>query len=422
MERLDRRTLLRRGAQWSLAAGAVGLVGCGAPERWTWRPQAAPLDLGVTHTQDSLDGDRAAVARAEDVLRGLGDAWQVHHLMGFGTLSPEPSPGVYRWETLDARMALTRRTGGRTVLTAAVAPDWMKGGLAGTTDWSTVEVAPLPQHVGDFADLVGRAVARYPQIEVVQVWNELKGFFDAASNTWDVAGYLRLYDAVAAAVRRTRPGVRIGGPYISMNLWDDADAGGFPSEVSGPWGVVDRRSLDVVDAWLAARPDADLLVVDGGTLTRDAGLATDPATAAEYFATVTSWLRARTALPVWWAEVYPSSPPAATAVATLEAVAALAEAGASAAMLWQPEAGDGFPFAALWTDTALGDGGRPTDLTATWRWLVPRLRAGGVSIGRTDDGALLGFRAADGTVLVNTTDEAQGSLPAFGTSLAAAGG
>ena len=54
-----------------------------------------------------------------------------------------------------------------------------------------------------------------------------------------------------------------------------------------------------------------------------------------------------------------------------EAVAAFAETGAQAALLWGPQ-GDELRYATLWTDSTTPDGGRPTPLTAAWRWLVPR--------------------------------------------------
>ena len=64
-----------------------------ATGRWTWTPQPGPLDLGVTHTRHSLDahGPDDARARGTAILDG-GAVWQNHHLMGFGTLNPQPSP------------------------------------------------------------------------------------------------------------------------------------------------------------------------------------------------------------------------------------------------------------------------------------------------------------------------------------------
>lgn len=412
------RTLLAAAVAVLLALGAGA---CAAPlvvtvaegPEWGWTRQPAPLSLGVTHTRYSLARSDPAEARARGtaVLRGAG-VWQAQHLMGFGALNPEPAPGVYDWSSLDDRMALIRETGGTTVFTAAGAPDWMKGGAPGESDYSTIEVAPRPEHYDDFARLTATAVARYPQIRAVQVWNELKGFYDPATNNWDAAGYTDLYNRVYRAVKRVRPDVEVGGPYIPLDAWSVSSVGGPTSTVSGTWGYADQRSLDVVSYWLARNVGADFVVVDGGTSTKDAGLLTSPAQANERFAALSTWVRERTTLPLWWAEFYPE--PAATdsadgasspvrAALTLQAVAAMARAGVATALLWQPQESATFPYAALWTDTASPDGGRPTALTAPWTWLAPRLERGEVDLGRSPDGRLLLFRAPDGMLAVNTS-------------------
>ncbi|MFC5066332.1 hypothetical protein ACFPBZ_29295, partial [Actinomycetospora atypica] len=94
---------------------------------------------------------------------------------------------------------------------------------------------------------------------------------------------------------------------------------------------------------------------------------------------------------------------------------ALARAGASAALLWGPQSAASFPYAALWTDTAAADGGRATALAPAWSWLVPRLAAGGVDVGRSPDGRVLGLRADDGVLLVNTGST---TVEVAGTTLA----
>ena len=399
---------------------------CGGPVQESgtaiaWGRQAAPLRLGVTHGETSLapSDPAGALARGRAVLAAAGP-WQNQHLMGFGVLNPEPSPGVYDWSSLDTRMALIRATGGDTVLTLAGAPDWMKGGEPGASDFSRIEVAPLPAHLDDFAALCAAAVARYPQVRAVQVWNELKGFYDTAANRWDAPGYAALYDRVYRAVKAVRPDVAVGGPYVPLDSWSDMTVA--PSAVVGPWGVADGRALDVVTYWLAHNPGADFLTVDGGTGTKDDGLTTDPPAAAEKFAALTAWLRARSPLPVWWAEFYPEAPddpgPAtpARAAATLEVVAALARAGAATALLWQPQESADLRYAALWTDTADADGGRPTALTPSWTWLAPRLAAGSVDVGSSPDGRLLAFRGGTSTLLVNTSED---DLVVDGTALGA---
>ncbi len=430
-----------------LAALAVALVACsgtGTPTEappvsqetldaiqrdggWTWQEQANRLELGVTHTQDSLDSEEPAEARQRgmDILDDSA-IWQNHHLMGFGTLNPEPSPDEYNWESLDKRMQLTEETGGRTVLTLCCAPDWMKGGVAGETNWKELETAPEPEFFDEFAELSALAVARYPQIERVLVWNELKGFYHADENRWDYEGYTELYNKVYTAVKEVRPDVQIGGPYVVLTSLDPGSPDS--SDVRGPWGVADQRALDVIEYWLANKVDADFIAVDGSTQTRQETVP-DLAAGAQKWADLTRWIRERTPLAIWWAEFYPDVPEGAgagpdstaSAAATLAAVGAYAESGVSVALLWGPQ-GHGLGYAALWTDSTLPDGGRPTPLTEPWQWLMPRLASGDVEIGHSSTLPLLAFRAPDGMLVVNLTGEdvevAPGTEPLPGWAIA----
>jgi hypothetical protein len=379
---------------------------------FTWERQSVPLELGVTHTQDSLDSHHAdeATERGMEILRDDGAIWQNHHLMGFGTTNPEPSPGDYDWDTLDKRMELTEETGGRTMLTLCCAPDWMKGGEEGDTDWSLLEDNPLPEHYGDFAALAAEAVRRYPQVERVLVWNELKGFYNREANRWDYEGYTEFYNQVYRAVKDVRPDVQVGGPYVVLTSLDQGVTDASDT-VTGPWGAADQRALDVVDHWLQNNVGADFVVVDGSTKTRQD---TVPSVldGTRKYADLDRWLRERTDLPIWWAEFYPDVPDGvaagpdspASATATLASVAAYAQSGASGALLWGPQGHD-LHYAALWTDSTQEGGGRPTPLTAAWQWLVPRLADGDVEIGRSPESPLLVFRTSDGAVVVNPTDE-----------------
>ena len=73
---------------------------------------------------------------------------QNQHIMGFGGGNPEPSPGEYDWTSLDRRVEMMRRTGARIVITLCCAPDWMKGGEPGETDWDNLAVRE--SSVGEF--------------------------------------------------------------------------------------------------------------------------------------------------------------------------------------------------------------------------------------------------------------------------------
>jgi hypothetical protein len=298
-------------------------------------------------------------------------------------------------------MQLTEDTGGRTVLTLCCAPDWMKDGEPGETDWNELETDPRPEFYDDFARLSAAAVLRYPQVERVLVWNELKGFYNHAENRWDHEAYTEFYDEVYAAVKAARPDVLVGGPYVVLTSLDPGSEDS--SNVSGPWGAADRRALDVVEYWLANNAGADFVVVDAAAKTRQDTVPADVRVGAQKFADLTAWLRERTDLPVWWAEYYPGAPageqPTATspagAVATLATVAAFAESGTAGALHWGPQ-GHSLEHIALWTDSTETDGGRPTPLTEAWQWLVPRLADGEVEIGRSPTMPLLAFRVPDG--------------------------
>ena len=379
---------------------------------WQWTAQSAPLELGVTHTQYSLDdhGPAEARQRGMDILADDSAVWQNHHLMGFGTDNPEPSPGEYNWATLDARMQLTEKTGDRTVLTLCCAPDWMKGGEEGETDWDTLEDNPLPDFYDEYADLAAEAVQRYPQVERVMVWNELKGFYNHDENRWDYEGYTEFYNEVYTAVKEVRPDVLVGGPYVVLISLDPGSEDS--SDVTGPWGVADQRTLDVVEYWLQNNVGADFLAVDASTETRQ-DTVPSPVEGAQKFADMARWLQQRSDLPIWWAEFYPEVPEGesddatspANAAVTLAAVAAMAESGTAGALLWGPQA-HGLGSAALWTDATESDGGEPTPLTEAWQFLVPRLAEGGVEIGHSPSRPdLLAFRADDGVVVANLSDE-----------------
>lgn len=378
-------------------------------EGWTWEPQAAPMELGVTHTQNSLDATEPAAARQRgmEILSSLGNSYQNHHLMGFGTLNPEPSPGQFEWGSLDRRMELTAQTGGRAMLTLCCAPDWMKGGPPGVTAWDKLERQVLPEYFDDYANLAREAVLRYPQVDRVLVWNELKGFYHRDENRWDYEGYTELYNQVYTAVKSVRPEVQVGGPYPVMSSVppDSPDA----SDIQGPWGALDQRPLDVVEYWLANNVGADFIAVDGSTTNRGEQDAISPVdVGAEKFAVIDRWLKQRTDLPIWWAEFYANVPAdaeagyasPASAVSTLAVLQAMARSGTQGALLWGPEGSDSLDYSSLWTPATEEDGGRPTPLTDAWRWLVPRLREGDVELGRAQGSTLGAFRAPDGSVLL----------------------
>jgi hypothetical protein len=323
--------------------------------------------VGVTHTQYSIDpwGDVQARASARAVLEGTA-SYQNQHLFGWGTLNPEPSPGRYDWSSLDRRMQLIRATGGAPVITLCCAPDWMKGGRPGRTDWRMLEKAPTPQHYGDFAALAAAVARRYPDVRHFQVWNELKGFWDDARNRWNYEGYTQLYNAVYDALKAVDPALRVGGPYVVLDTWRDQGAGGHPSNLSGACGVVDQRGLDVLDYWLKHKHGADFVAVDATSSPRDEAQVAPTATTAQTFDALTRWIRRRTSLPIWWSEFHVGrGGPDEQQQLTANSIAALlrmAGAGASVALIWEPQT-EGGPRdpgpPALWSSTDQSGGGQP---------------------------------------------------------------
>ncbi|RKN60009.1 xylan 1,4-beta-xylosidase [Streptomyces klenkii] len=350
-----------------------GKPGGGGPPKAGRRPPAAQPGWGFTHTQYSADHGEPEATRKAGALLSARPQPQNQHIMGWGAENPEPAPGRYDFQALDERVALMRATGATPVLTLCGAPDWMKGGRKGRTDWSRLETAPDRRHYGDFARLAGTIARRYPDIKHFLVWNELKGFYDEDKRRWNYEGYTRLYNLVYAELKKQSPDNLVGGPYVVADHDPPADDREDRSpELRGPWGELDQRSADVIHYWNRHKAGADFVVVDGSSYTRE-GHETipDEFAATEKFADVTRWLRNVTGLPVWWAEWY-VEPPAEdgrlggrdgwhehhrTAVQAT-ALMHLAASGASAAFYWNPQqTGNDCP-GCLWSSTHLRDGGQ----------------------------------------------------------------
>nr|WP_152627737.1 xylan 1,4-beta-xylosidase [Streptacidiphilus neutrinimicus] len=392
-----------------MAAGLV-LLGCLLA---LWRATATPSvtgegggatapGWGFTHTQYGADGDPAAQRLiAQEPLP------QVQALMGWGADNPEPSPGVYDFARLDARVALITRSGGTPIITLCCAPDWMKGGKPGATDWSQLETAPSPAHDADFAALAATVARRYPQVRDFVVWNEFKGFFDNRADQWDAAAYTALYNDVYRALKAVRPDIEVGGPYLPMDSFAsaaDAAAQGHGSSVSGDWGTLDERVVTAFGYWLQHKAGADFVAVDGSTVPRDSRSSGDPFAAAAKFTAVSRWIHSRTSLPLWWTEWYvePSgsgwSEPQRDAVLAAGMIA-LAEGHVAAAFYWNPETGDATCPGCLWSST--GAALPPLALLQGFaRWFPPM--AALVPLRAADPRVLVLAQAARG-VAVNTT-------------------
>ncbi|MGZ4166537.1 MAG: xylan 1,4-beta-xylosidase, partial [Solirubrobacteraceae bacterium] len=325
---------------------------------------ATGFQVGVTHAQDSLDpwGSAAAIARGKAILRTVGPL-QNQNIMGWGADNPEPSPGRYNWDSLDQRIALIRASGGVPVITLCCAPDWMKGGKPGHTNWNRLEAAPNRRHFATFARLAVAVAHRYPFVHYYQVWNELKGFWNNRQNRWDYEGYTALYNKVYDALKHLHRSLQIGGPYAPMDsLSSPAAAGPLASRLRGGWGVIDKRALAAVSYWLRHKHGAQFISVDGTSTTKD-GYFRSPSLGAQKFAAVTRWLRTRTRLPIWWSEFYAPRGPSSHAsdpVAIADLLSAIRSARASVALLWGPECEPNNQLPCIWTSTLDHGGGEPT--------------------------------------------------------------
>ncbi|MEW2356191.1 xylan 1,4-beta-xylosidase [Spirillospora sp. NPDC029432] len=345
-------------------------VGAGAPAGWpAW---------GFTHTQNSVDVERGP-ARALADLSG-NPVPQVTPIMGWGVDNPQPRPGEYDWASLDRRMATIERTGGTPVITLCCAPDWMKGGPAGRTDWSKLERAVEPEHFDAFAAMAAEVAKRYPKVKYYTVWNEFKGFWNPRANRWDHQGYTDLYNRVYDALKKVDGDIRVGGPYMVMNSNAPNWRHGPPAELKGSWGSMDQRNLDAIKYWSKHKKGADFIVVDGHSQPVQREIKLNDFQALTKFSDVTRWLRAlEPDLPVWWAEWYVEPVPSDWTDERRGAVhtAAMMEfvrGGAASAFYWSPQTTTATDCpGCLWSGPRAGGGATPTlaMLQNFDRWFPP---------------------------------------------------
>ncbi|MPZ15695.1 MAG: xylan 1,4-beta-xylosidase [Chloroflexi bacterium] len=322
------------------------------------------FDVGVTHMQYSLDpwGDPASVTQARSVLAN-GVRYQNQHIMGFGADNINPSPGVYDWSTLDRRIDMIRSMGAVPVITLCCAPDWMKGGASGTTDWTQIEAAPLPEHYPDFANLAREVALRYRDVRHYLVWNEMKGFWDPERGNWDYVAYTTFYNVVYDAVKSVDPGIQVGGPYLVIEGTGSSRGGGWPTA-----SPMTPRNREVLDHWLRNKRGADFIVLDRALVDFH-----DPNTYTEaevldltsQFARVAEQVRSMTPLPIWWAE---DSVPASDdwdfqAVALGSMLYHELLSGSAVSLRWQPQGVAGMAHRGndqnLFSDTRQPGGGQP---------------------------------------------------------------
>ncbi|MEV0828093.1 xylan 1,4-beta-xylosidase [Nonomuraea rubra] len=362
---------------------------------------------GVTHTQYSADNEPQAVVEEARGVLGRVPMLQNQHIMGWGVGNPEPSPGQLNFVDLDRRMTFISSSRGVPVITLCCAPDWMKGGQAGRTDWSKNHtVAPEREHFDDFAKLAVRVAKQYPTVKHYMVWNEFKGFWDPATNRWDAQAYTEMYNKVYTALKKVNKDIQVGGPYVPIG--SNARAEG-PSELSGPWGTVDQRALDAVKYWIEHKKGADFIVVDGASMTNDKGNVPNDFAAQAKFGAITTWLREESDdLPVWWAEWYVEPENAQWSEDKRTAVQAtalmeFARSGVTTALYWNPQQkGEGECAGCLWSPKVGGELPMAGLLSGFTKWFPAGVEVQEV---QSSDPKVKALGQASQVVMVNTSDQ-----------------
>jgi hypothetical protein len=340
-------------------------------------------------------------ASVRHVLTSMPGIVEDTSIMDWGLPDPEPVPGQFYLSGIASRINYIAETGGTPVITLCAAPSWM-------TDGGGPNSAPTPSHYRAFAALAARIAASFPQVKYFVVWNEFKGFWNAATQSWAIRGYTTMYNDVYRAIKRVRPDALIGGPYAVTLPTAQPGPGNVRSTPHGPWGYLDQRTLNAISYWLAHKAGAQFIAVDGRDFPTT-GAVTNPLAATEKYAAMDAWLRAQTSLPIWWMESYiqPTSsvPAGPAAAARVAALIQMASSGARVGMQWQPQQGEGLPDEGLWTASGSELSGQPTVLAQ----ILPRVLAvlaHQVSIVPGQPFGVLVAKGSGGTIALNTTDSA----------------
>ena len=340
------------------------------------------LATGATHMQYSLDpsGNPLALERGRQALN-LATSYQNQHIMGFGADNPWPDPNLndpkgWDWGSLDRRVQLMLETNATPVITLCCAPTWMvDAAWRSGTDWSKLELAPLPGREEAFARLSAEVALRYPKVQYFQVWNQFKGMWKASENSWDAERYTRLYNKIWKAIKAVRPDAKIGGPYLVLEGSGAEKRLGYPED----WYTADPitpRNRTVLEYWLEHKLGADFITIDRSVKTGG-----DPLNYPEsaqlrltsLFGDVIRQVRSLRGYrgePIWMAEYYLAELPFSVRSEQFQAVMIASilkhklEAGLSLSFLWSPEAQPGTSIAragdgqALFSSTRDADGGR----------------------------------------------------------------
>lgn len=415
---------------------------------------------GMSNVDTSLfypwgNNAQMAVERAKELVKE-GLSFINQPIMGWGSDDPWPDPDQAEpnnWNTLDNKMQIALDAGVTPVITLCEAPWWMKGQLQpdGSTKLLTKddEFQPistssriLDNKMDDWLKLVRRVAERYMikpyNVRYFQVWNELKGYYNPATNNWDMNtspgdpgephakhGYTYMYNKVYDTLKQVAIAqgidpatVQVGGPYVVMHTWSGTWTLSSPSRFTKTYGNYDQRDLDAVKYWLQHKAGGEFITIDGGNGNQDGIDRSDPFTAAEKFADVVRWIRSLdrrqypggATLPIWWAEWYadttpgfPSSEEAVTAIKTY-AMIKLIKAGGAAAFQWGALGeGEKDNRRGLWTPTDTADGGYPSRWYYAYQWLKSYFPPGTIILGTRSSPEVDALVNVYKTILVNKT-------------------
>ena len=406
------------------------------------------FQTGATLTGYSLDswGNSAAVANGKTLLNN-STSLIAQHIYGFGVTNfPIGQDGTQNWTDLDKRMALVNN-GNTLVLTACCAPPWMEvPDKNGETGNFTPFQPPKEGFYDMYAQAVVSAVNRYP-VTHVQVWNEMKGFWNESTGEWDYVAYTKLYNKIYNAVKTSKPNVKVGGPYVVVSTSAKAGRGYNSDELKGTWGWADERAVDVIKYWMQNKDGADFISIDVRNHRDNNDLIPKPTPAPELlaspfdqnqkFADINQWIRSlnnqtypgASSLPIWYSEWYsrinlPDPNISLIKNQTNQGTIAQRNAvmthgliqhvkfGSSAAFLWGPQGEadtDGWmqPLA-LFTNTRVSGGGVATPFYSSQKFIKDHFSSGVSLVQATSSNVSIETLASNKKlILVNKTSAIQ---------------
>jgi hypothetical protein len=138
--------------------------------------------------------------------------------------------GTYDWSLSDAQYAAMQKYTPRPIMLLYRAPEWARD-PARTCQWGAEELCiypPLPQFDDDWKAFVRAAVARYPNVRAIEVWNEpnLATFWSPAA---DPSRYAAILSAAHEAVRAAGSSAPVltGGLYPANTTGGNVSASEF---------------------------------------------------------------------------------------------------------------------------------------------------------------------------------------------------